>query len=59
MLILKEGVVLTEKFATMLGAKIGDVIYIKNGDTGKLKVTVNGICENYLQHYVYMSPTLY
>lgn len=54
-----SGVILTEKLAKKLKINIGDEIYIKNGDTLKLKVKVTGICENYLQHYVYMSPSLY
>ncbi len=54
-----SGVILTEKLATMLGVKIGETITIKNGDAERLSVQVTGICENYLQHYVYMSPTLY
>lgn len=54
-----DGIVLTEKLANMLGVSIGDEIYIKNGDTEKLTAKVTGICENYLLHYVYMSPTLY
>jgi putative ABC transport system permease protein len=54
-----DGVVLTEKLANMLVAKTGDQIYIKNGDVDKLTVKVSGICENYLQHYMYMSPKLY
>jgi putative ABC transport system permease protein len=54
-----NGVVLTEKLAAKIGVKIGDTIYIKNGDTARLNVKVTGICENYLQHYLYMSPILY
>lgn len=54
-----EGVILTEKIAKMLQAKVGDEIYIKDGETKKLKVKITGITENYLSHYVYMSPRLY
>ena len=54
-----EGVILTEKIAKMLQAKVGDEIYIKDGDAKKLKVKVTGITENYLSHYMYMSPKLY
>ncbi|TDT62861.1 putative ABC transport system permease protein [Fonticella tunisiensis] len=54
-----EGVVLTEKLAKMLGVQKGDDIYIKEGDTKKTKVKIIGITENYVSHYVYMSPTLY
>jgi putative ABC transport system permease protein len=54
-----DGVILTEKLAKMLSVNIGDTIYIKNGATQRLSVKVTGICENYLLHYIYMSPTLY
>jgi len=52
-------VILTEKLANVIGAKIGDEIYIKNGETDKYKVRISGISENYLLHYLYMSPKLY
>lgn len=55
----ESGVVLTEKLAKMLGANVGDEIYLKQGDTGQLKVQVTGICETYLQHFLFMSPSLY
>lgn len=54
-----NGVILTEKLAKMLGVKIGNNIYIKDGDEDKHKVEIIGITENYLQHYLYMSPKLY
>jgi len=54
-----EGAVLTEKLADQLGVKAGDTVYIKDGDTGRLQVKVNGIIENYVQHYIYISPSTY
>lgn len=54
-----DGVVVTEKLAKMIGAKVGDEIYIKDGDDNRLQVKITGICENYLLHYVYMTPSLY
>lgn len=53
-----DGVVLTEKMAGELGVRPGDSVNIKNG-SGYLKAKVTGVCENYLQHYLFMSPTLY
>ena len=52
-------VILTEKLANVIGVKLGDEIYIENGETEKYKVKVSGITENYLLHYLYMSPKLY
>lgn len=54
-----DGVVLTEKLAKELKVKKGDTIYIKIGDTKRVNVDVAGITENYVYHYVYMSPALY
>lgn len=54
-----DGAVLTEKLADQLGVKAGDTVYIKDGDTGRLQVKVTGIIENYVQHYIYLSPSTY
>jgi Predicted permease. len=54
-----DGVVITEKLSKLLKIKTGDSIYIKDGDDREVKVKVSGITENYLLHYVYMSPALY
>ena len=54
-----DGVIITEKLAKLLDAKIGDSIYIKDSDTDKKEVTVSGITENYYMHYIYMSAELY
>lgn len=53
-----EGVILTEKIAKKLDAEVGDTIYIKD-NSGKLEVKIVEICENYMQHYLYMTPALY
>lgn len=54
-----EGVVITEKLASLLDVKAGDSIYIKDGDTKRMEVKVLAISENYFFHYVYMTPVLY
>jgi len=51
-----DGVVLTEKAARLLNVKAGDTVMIgKNGP----EVQVSAVCENYLNHYVYMTTGLY
>lgn len=55
----KEGVVITEKLSTLLNININDTITIKDLDDVTMQVKVIGITENYLQHYIYMSPELY
>lgn len=55
----EDGVVISEKLAKLIDADVGDTIYISNDDTEKYELTVQGICENYLYHYVYMLPEMY
>lgn len=54
-----EGVVVTEKIAAMVGVKRGDVLNIQTEDGEEHPLKVLGVCENYVYHYVYMTPTLY
>ncbi len=53
-----EGVILTEKLAQLLDIKEGDTIVLETDDD-TVEVKVTAITENYLLHYIYMSPTLY
>ena len=53
------GAVLTEKMASELNVKAGDTIMIRDEDKGDLEVKISAVCENYLGHYLYMTPKLY
>ena len=53
------GAVLTEKMASELNVKAGDTIMIRDEDKGNLEVKISAVCENYLGHYLYMTPELY
>lgn len=53
-----EGVILTEKMANTLDVSSGDTIYL-GADGSEKEVTVTAVCENYMEHYVYMPPELY
>jgi putative ABC transport system permease protein len=53
-----EGVILTEQVARKLGVSPGDTITIKEGDH-EAQAKVSAITENYLTHYIYMTPNLY
>ena len=55
----EDGVVITEKLAKLLNLKVGDKIKIKNVDDVEVEVELENITENYLLHYIYMSPKLY
>lgn len=52
-------VILTEKMAKRLEVEAGDTIYIKDDVKGELEVQISAVCENYMQHYLYLSPSLY
>lgn len=54
-----SGAVLTEKMAKELGVEAGDTITIRDEDKGDMEVTIEHICENYMMHYLYMTPELY
>lgn len=54
-----SGAALTEKMAKELDVKPGDTITIRDEDRGDLKVEISAVCENYMGHYLYMTPAYY
>ena len=54
-----EGIVLTEKMASMLGVTVGDTISVKTDDTTSVDVKIAYLTENYAMHYIYLTPKLY
>ena len=56
-----EGVIVSEKYAKLLGISIGDSIYVRlsESDAYPKEVKVVGITENYIFNYIYMTPKLY
>ena len=55
----QEGIIITEKIAKLLDIKLGDTIEIQNKEERTGQVKVAGITENYLLHYLYLSPQQY
>ena len=53
------GAILTEKIAKELEVEAGDSIVIRDEDKGDLTVKVSQVCENYMGHYLYMTPGYY
>ena len=53
------GVVISEKLASLLNIKKGDTILLENADGIRKDVKISKITENYILHYIYMSPELY
>ncbi|HIT37708.1 MAG TPA: FtsX-like permease family protein [Candidatus Onthousia faecipullorum] len=54
-----DGVIITEKMASLLNAEVGKNISIRNSDNRLFVVKVLGICENYISNYLYMNSTYY
>lgn len=53
------GVVLTEKLAKILKVQVGDTITVKDDDSKSHSFKIDNIAENYLQHFIFMSPESY
>lgn len=54
-----EGVIISEKTGKLLNAKAGDTIEIKDKENGNKKVKIAHICENYMGHYIFFTPSYY
>ena len=54
-----DGIIITEKLATLLDVSAGDEITLKISDTDQRKVKISAVSENYFMHYIYMTPSLY
>ena len=54
-----DGVIITEKLASLLNIKQGDNIILELEKGSGIEIKVTAITENYLFHYIYMSPELY
>ena len=55
----EEGVIITDKLAELINAKVGDMVKVTTADDVEKEIKVVGITENYISHYVYMSKELY
>lgn len=53
-----DGAVICEKTASLIGVKAGDKITLEK-DNRKYKVKITAVTENYMGHYVYMTPPCY
>ncbi len=54
-----DGVLISEKLSMNTGLHSGDMMEISESDGIKRQVKVSGVVENYVGHYVYMSPSYY
>ncbi|MCD8511386.1 MAG: FtsX-like permease family protein [Bacillus sp. (in: Bacteria)] len=51
-----EGAIITEKLAYLLGVEKGDTFSYRDPNNFTYELTVAAIAENYLSHYIYVSP---
>ena len=54
-----DGVILSERIAQLTGTKTGDRITLQDSGGRDRTMRVDGICEMYLGHFVFMSPSAY
>lgn len=54
-----DGVILSEKTASLLGVSVGDTITFETSDRETLALKVDGITENYVAHFIYISADAY
>lgn len=54
-----NGVIITEKLSSIYDLSIGDSFSVRDSNGITVNLTITGITENYLLHYIYISPTLY
>ena len=55
----EDSVIITEKLAERHHLQVGDTITLQNHDEAEASLTITDICENYVHHYVYLSPAAY
>ena len=53
-----DGAIITEKIAKEFGVSAGDTIILKTSEKD-IEIPVAAVCENYLSHYIYLTPALY
>lgn len=55
----ETGIAISEKSARKLGASVGDMIILRDGDGQEVSVQISCIFENYVNHYIFMSRETY
>ena len=54
-----EGIIITDKVAEFINAKVGDEVTLIDGDNIEYHLKVSGIAQNYVSNYVYMTKDFY
>lgn len=53
---MEDGVFISEKLGKLLGVKKGDKVTLSTVDGRTFSMQISGVLENYIQHWIYMSP---
>ena len=54
-----EGAVISEKLANLADVGPGDSIEIRNDEMQTYQIPIQAVTENYVNHYIYLTPSLY
>ncbi len=54
-----EGIIISDKIAEFVNAKVGDSVVLIDNDNLEYSFKVTGIAENYVSNYIYMSKEFY
>lgn len=54
-----EGAVISEKLANLADVGPGDSIEIRNDEMQTYQIPIQAVIENYVNHYIYLTPSLY
>lgn len=54
-----DGVVLTERAASLLNVQAGDTLTLCDADGKRAQVCVSGVCENYIRNFAFLSAEHY
>ncbi|CZQ94317.1 putative ABC transport system permease protein [Trichococcus flocculiformis] len=54
-----EGAVISEKLANLADVGPGDSIEIRNDEMQTYQISIQAVTENYVNHYIYLTPSLY
>lgn len=54
-----DGAIISEKTASSLGISVGDTVTFRDGDSAEVSLTITGIFENYIGHYIFISSSTY
>lgn len=55
----QDGIILSEKIADLAGVKVGDTLTVQDKDGKDIQLTVSGIAEMYMSHFIFMNETTY